>query len=214
MAARSVAVVAETGRNGALVSRAAVFFDRDGTVCREVGYVNDPSRLELMPGAAAVIRRVNEAGLAAVIATNQAGIARGYFPEHVLRETHQRLTELLLAEGARLDGIYACVHHPEAGGPGFRKSCLCRKPRPGLLLAAARDLGLDLTRSAMIGDSFRDVGAGRHAGVSAALMVRTGYGHGELLWKSASSDVWPDYIADTLGEAVSWFLTRHQEGVR
>ncbi len=193
------------------MSRAAVFLDRDGTVCREVGYVNHPSRLELMPDAGASIRRLNAADLAVVIATNQAGIARGYFPEHVLHETHERLRTLLSAEGARLDGIYACVHHPDTGGPGFQRDCECRKPKPGLLLEAARDLDLDLSQSAMVGDSFRDIGAGRNAGVAHTVMLRTGYGQGELLWKSARASAWPDRIADTLEAAVTWILAQRAE---
>lgn len=196
------------------MSRPAVFLDRDGTVCREVGYVNHPSRLELMPDAGEAIRRLNSAGVAVVIATNQAGIARGYFPEHVLHETHQRLHALLAAQGARLDGIYACVHHPETGEPGFRTDCDCRKPKAGLLLDAARDLDLDLSQSAMVGDSFRDVGAGKNAGVAHTVMLRTGYGQGELLWKSAHTSFWPDHVADTLGDAIAWIMAQRGEETR
>ncbi|RMG43822.1 MAG: HAD-IIIA family hydrolase [Acidobacteria bacterium] len=194
-------------RRGA-VSRAAVFFDRDGTLCREVGYVNHPDRLELMPQAAAVLREVRAAGLAAVVCTNQAGVARGYFPLHVVEETRERLFALLAREGAGLDGYYACVHHPELGPPGIRRRCRCRKPGPGMLEQAARELGIDLSRSFVVGDSFKDVGAGRAAGVAATVMLRTGYGRGEILWKGAASDVWPDWIADDLAGAWRYIQAR------
>jgi len=189
------------------MTRRAVFFDRDGTLCAEVGYVNHPSRLTLLPRTAETIRRVNELGWAAVIATNQAGAARGYFPSHLLFETHRRLRALLAAEGAQLDGIYACTHHPELGPPGLRGRCSCRKPRPGMLLRAARELDLDLSRSYMVGDSFRDVGAGRAAGVAATVLLRTGYGRGEIVWKGATLAEWPDHVADDLPAAVQWIIS-------
>ncbi len=196
------------------MARRAVFLDRDGTLCREVGYINHPERLELAPGAAAAVRALNARGLAAVVVTNQAGVARGYFPWHVVEDTHRRLHSLLAAEGAHLDGVYVCPHHPEVGGPGFRRACHCRKPRPGLLRRAARELDLDLSRSFMVGDSFRDVGAGCAAGVTATILVRTGYGRGELLWKGARASVWPDYIADDLGGAMDWIFRRVTEDER
>jgi len=190
------------------MSRAAVFFDRDGTLCREVGYVNHPDRLELHPDAAPVLRAVRRRGLAAVVCTNQAGVARGYFPLHVVEETRRRLLELLAARGADLDGYYACVHHPTVGPPGLRRRCRCRKPGPGMLEQAAADLDLDLARSFMVGDSFKDVAAGRAAGVAGTVLVRTGYGRGELLWKGATAEVWPDRIADDLSDAWRWIAGR------
>lgn len=184
--------------------RRAIVFDRDGTLCQEVGYVNHVSRLALIPGAAAALRDARARGFATVLATNQAGAARGYFPYPMIAETHAHLRDLLAAEGAQLDGIYACPHHPDVGGEGLRARCECRKPRPGMLLAAARDLGLDLARSFMVGDSFRDVGAGRAAGVQGCVLLRTGYGRGELLWKSKAATVWPDFVADDLAHALDW----------
>ncbi len=194
--------------------RPAVFFDRDGTLCREVGYVNHPSRLELAPGAAAALRRAAAVGFATVVVTNQAGVARGYFPWHVVEETHRRLRRLLAREDARVDAIYACPHHPDVGEPGFRRACDCRKPAPGMLLRAARDLDLDLSRSFMVGDSFRDVGAGRNAGVRATVLLRTGYGRGELLWKGPHAEAWPDHVADDLAGALDWIEARAREDRR
>jgi D-glycero-D-manno-heptose 1,7-bisphosphate phosphatase len=188
----------------------AVFFDRDGTLCREVGYINHPERLELMPDAAAALRAVRGRGFRAVLATNQAGAARGYFPFHLIEETHRRLVRLLAEQDAALDALQVCPHHPEVGPPGLRRRCGCRKPRPGMLLAAADELGLDLSRSYMVGDSFRDVGAGRAAGVRGVVLLRTGYGRGELLWGSAATTVWPDFVADDLTAAVAWILGREE----
>lgn len=190
------------------MSRAAIFFDRDGTICREVGYVNHPSRLELMPGAGKALSRARTMGFALVLATNQAGAARGYFPPHTVALAHRRLREMLARDGAALDGVYACLHHPQTGGPGLRARCSCRKPAPGLLLRAAQEHGLDLARSFMVGDSFKDVGAGRAAGVRGTVLLRTGYGRGELLMNAGSDAPWPDYIADDLDGALDWIEER------
>jgi len=116
-----------------VTSRPAVFLDRDGTLTEEVGYVNHPSRLRLLPRAAEAIRRLNAAGVAAVVVTNQAGIARGYFSESVLHAVNDALRAQLADAGARLDGLYACMHHPTEGEAPYRAQCECRKPKPGLL---------------------------------------------------------------------------------
>ncbi len=119
-------------------TKKAVFLDRDGTVSREVGYVNHERRLRLLPGSAAGIRRPNDTGIPAVLVTNQAGVARGYFEEPLVHVVHRRLVQLLDEEaGARLDAIYFCPHHPDVGEPPWRLDCNCRKPRPGMLLQAS-----------------------------------------------------------------------------
>ncbi len=188
----------------------AMIFDRDGTICREVGYVNHPDRLELMPGAAEVVRNLNETGWKVVVATNQAGVARGYFPRHVLEQAHERLREMLAREGAKVDAIYACPHHPDVGPPGLRRACECRKPGPGMLIQAREDFGFDPAHAFMIGDSLKDVGAGRAAECLGTVLLRTGYGRGEMLWKSATSPFWPDHVADDLSDAVAWCLRRYE----
>lgn len=192
------------------MSRPTVFFDRDGTLCHEVGYVNHPERLQLIPGAASTLRGLSAEGWATVVVTNQAGVARDYFPWHVVEQTHRRLRALLAEEGAEVDGIFACPHHPDVGAAGFRKDCDCRKPRPGMLLRAAEELDLDLSRSYIVGDSFRDVGAGRNAGLAGTVLVRTGYGRGELMWKGPHAGVWPDHVADDVVGAVEWIRHREQ----
>lgn len=189
------------------MGRRAVIMDRDGTVCEEVGYVNHVSRVRLLPRSAEAIRKANEAGMQTVVVTNQAGVARGYFSEHLVDEVHDRVREMLAEAGARLDGIYYCPHHPEVGPQAYRKSCDCRKPRPGMLRRASEEMGIDLGASYMIGDSVRDVEAGRRAG-TATVLVLTGYGRGELEYQSHAWTSRPDHVAADLLEAVDWVLER------
>ncbi len=181
--------------------------DRDGTLTVEVGYVNHPRRLRLLPRAAQAVRRLNEAGIAAVVVTNQAGIARGYFSEEVLQAVHAALVAQLKDEGAHLDGIYVCTHHPTEGAPPYRLDCDCRKPRPGLIHRAAADLGLDLRRSALVGDKASDLLAARAAG-AAGVLVLTGYGLGEWEYRRATFAVEPDHVAEDLLDAVDWVIRR------
>jgi D-glycero-D-manno-heptose 1,7-bisphosphate phosphatase len=181
--------------------------DRDGTVCDEVGYVNHVSRIRLLPRSAAAIRRAREAGFKTVVVTNQAGVARGYFTEDLVHRVHDRVREMLAAEGAVLDAIYYCPHHPDAGDGPYRKDCECRKPRPGMLLRARDELGIDPTRSYMIGDSIRDVEAGRRVGVT-TILVLTGYGRGEIEHRAARWPARPDHVAEDLLDAVEWILGR------
>jgi D-glycero-D-manno-heptose 1,7-bisphosphate phosphatase len=190
-----------------VTSRPAVFIDRDGTLTEEVGYVNHPSRLQLLPRAAEAIRRLNAAGVAAVVVTNQAGIARGYFSESVLHAVHDALRAQLATAGARLDGLYACVHHPSEGAAPYRADCDCRKPRPGLLQRAACDLGLDLARSTMVGDKASDLVPARAVGADAVLVL-TGYGRGEWEYRREHFAVQPDHVATDLLDAVEWTLAR------
>ena len=183
------------------MGRPAIFFDRDGTLSHEVGYVNDLSRFRLLPYAVDAVRVVNGSGRLAVLVTNQAGVARGYFPESLIHEVHARVRADMEAGAARLDGIYVCVHHPSVGEPPYRQECDCRKPRPGLLRQAEKDLGIDLARSWMIGDRHGDLAVAWAAGARAAL-VKTGYGLGELRWHAARWPRPPDLVAEHVLEAV------------
>jgi D-glycero-D-manno-heptose 1,7-bisphosphate phosphatase len=181
--------------------------DRDGCLIEEVGYINHPSRVRMLARSPAAVARLNRAGIAAVMATNQAGIARGYFSKETLEAVNAEVARQLAEHGAILDALYVCTHHPTAGQPPFRLECECRKPKPGLLLHAAADLGLDLSRSVMIGDKPSDIGAGQAAGV-ATVLVLTGYGRGE--WESRRRE-WtlkPDHVAEDLFDAVLWALGR------
>lgn len=185
--------------------RRAIFIDRDGTLSEEVGYVNHLSRFRLFPFAVDAIRLVNRSPFLAVLVTNQAGVARGYFPESLIHEVHAAVARDMAAGGARLDAIYFCPHHPSAGEPPYRQECECRKPRPGLLHRAAADLGVDLARSYMIGDRLGDLELAWSVGAKAVL-VRTGYGRGELLHHARAWPRQPDIVAEHLLEAVVTIL--------
>jgi D-glycero-D-manno-heptose 1,7-bisphosphate phosphatase len=183
---------------------AAVIFDRDGTVNEEMGYINHLDRFVLLPGVAAAIRRINESGLKAVVVTNQSGAARGYFPVSLIDQVHRKMCRLLEEEGAFLDGIYTCVHAPP--GEGGSGGCDCRKPKIGLMLQAAHELQLDLRRSYVAGDRFKDVEMARNAGAKAVLVL-TGYGRGELEFFGSTSKLKADFVAEDLSGAVEWIIS-------
>ena len=152
-----------------------MFLDRDGTINVEVNYLSRPDQLELLPTVVETISMLNARRIPVVVITNQAGIARGYFPERQLEDVHRRLHQLLDEGGAKFDGVYYCPHHPTEGVGIYRVSCECRKPQPGMLIRAAGELGIDLGRSLMVGDRESDLQAGANAGCRTALVL-TGYG--------------------------------------
>jgi histidinol-phosphate phosphatase family protein len=176
--------------------RPAVFLDRDGTIIEEVGYLDDPRLVRLLPGAAGALRALHAAGFALVVVSNQAGVGRGLYPLARVHEVMAELRRSLRREGVELDGVYFCPHHPEAG-------CDCRKPGTALIERADDDLRLDIRRSIMVGDRLHDVEAGRRAGARGVL-VRTGYGAEEevRLGAGASTEV----VVDDLGSAARWLL--------
>jgi D-glycero-D-manno-heptose 1,7-bisphosphate phosphatase len=152
----------------------------------------------MFPFAAAAIRRLNSAGLPVIVVSNQSGVGRGYFPESLVHRVHERMSLQLAAAGAHLDGIYYCPHTSMDG-------CDCRKPKPGLLQRAAQEHSLDLRSSFMVGDRYGDIELGQRAG-SSGILVRTGYGQGELAWHAANWPVPPDFVADDLAAAADWIL--------
>jgi D-glycero-D-manno-heptose 1,7-bisphosphate phosphatase len=186
-------------------NRPAVFMDRDGTMTVEGGYINHPSRLQLISGTADAVRLLNEQEVLAIVTTNQAGVARGYFTEDLIHVVHEKMKVMLGEHGARLDGVYYCPHHPREGTPDYRKACDCRKPRPGMIQQACRDLPIDLTRSYMVGDKISDSEFGHGLGVK-TVMVLTGYGLGEYEYQRQDWKDQPDHIARNLHEAVQWIL--------
>ncbi len=188
-----------------LPRRPAIFMDRDGTLSHEVGYVNHPDRFRLYPWAVDAVRAINQAGWLAVVVTNQAGIARGYFPQAVFDEVQRSLVTQVEAGGARFDAVYACLHHPTVGQPPYRQDCDCRKPRPGMLRRAEAELGADLARSWVVGDRHGDLQLAWSVGARGA-MVRTGYGRGELSYLEPSWSRRPDLVAEHLLEAVERIL--------
>ncbi|MFZ5862133.1 MAG: D-glycero-alpha-D-manno-heptose-1,7-bisphosphate 7-phosphatase [Nitrospirota bacterium] len=171
-----------------------VFLDRDGTLNHDEGYMSDPNRLVLLPGAAEAVAALNAAGVKAVVITNQSGVGRGLVTREDLERVHDRLAALLARHGARLDGMYSCLHRPDEG-------CDCRKPGTALAVRAARDLGVNAARSAMIGDKSVDMELGRRLG-GLAVLVRSGEGTKTESELSASAR--PDYIARDVYDAVQW----------
>ncbi len=155
-----------------MMKKKAVFLDRDGTIIEDVGFIGDSAKVRLLPGAADAIRRIAEAGFEIVVVSNQSGVARGIFDEDALSSVHARMVELLGSQGARLDGAYYCPYFegPEAVVEAYRCASELRKPEPGMLTQAADERGIDLSRSWMIGDSARDVEAGRRAGCRTILL--------------------------------------------
>ena len=182
--------------------RPAVFLDRDGTVTEEVGYLNHWKRFRLLPGVGGAIRRLNEASLPVIVVTNQSGVGRGYFPEDLVRDVHERMSSELLTAGARLDGVYFCPHVPT-------DECNCRKPRTGMLEQASRELRLDLKSSFVVGDRHSDVELAQRAGAR-SILVRTGYGEGELAWHAKDWPTQPEFVAADLLDAVNWILKEIQ----
>lgn len=159
----------------------AIFLDRDGTINKYFGFLRNIDDFELIEGAAEAIKLINQSGYLAIVVTNQPVIARGEVSWDELNEIHRKMETLLGKEGAYLDGIYICPHHPDKGFEGERPEykivCDCRKPKPGLLLRAAKDFNIDLSQSYMIGDDDRDVQAGKNAGCKNSIKIETNEAH-------------------------------------
>jgi len=175
-----------------------VFLDRDGTICEEVGYLNHVNRFRMFPFAAEALRRLNDSGYAVIVVSNQSGVARGYFPESLVQQVNQVMVRQLSEAGARVDALYYCPH-------ASSDNCRCRKPKTGMLERAVRDHCIDLQRSFVVGDRHGDIQLARNARAR-GILVRTGYGEGEIAWHSAEWSARPDFIADDLTEAVDWIL--------
>ena len=178
--------------------RPAVFLDRDGTIAEEVGYLNHPSRFRIFPFAAAAIRHLNEAGFPVVVVTNQSGVGRGYFPESLVHSVNELMKKDLAAAGARIDAVYYCPHTSA-------DRCVCRKPKTGLLERAAHEHSLDLSRSFVVGDRYGDIELAFNVRAR-GILVRTGYGEGELAWHSTKWPMQPDFAAEDLSKAADWIL--------
>jgi D-glycero-D-manno-heptose 1,7-bisphosphate phosphatase len=186
------------------MANAAVFFDRDGTLIEDPGYLNHPDQVNLLDGAAEVLKELKLLGYRAVVVTNQSGVARGIVSEEMLGRIHERLGELLAQKGAALDGIYYCPYHPEGVIPKYRQDSDWRKPAPGMLLAAAEEMEIDLTRSWVIGDSSRDVEAGRRAGCRTILLQSASASQEE------TGTDGPDYVAVNIREAANMIKKFHR----
>lgn len=180
------------------MSNKAVFLDRDDTLVNDPGYINNPDQVELLPGAAQAIVQLRKMGYKTIIVSNQSGVARGIFTEKVLAKINQRLRDLLAKENAYIDAIYYCPYHPDGVIPDYRKESDMRKPNPGMLLQAARELDIDMENSWMIGDSYRDTTAGKKAGCKTILIKSPARPP-----VKKPTDPQPDHIAVNVKEAAN-----------
>lgn len=171
----------------------AVFLDRDGTISRDVPYCSCPENFELLPMVAETIKLLNDCGFKVVIVTNQSGVGRGYFTEDMLAKIHQKMLGELTKSGAVIDAIYYCPHHPD-------DNCECRKPKPAMILQAARDLNIDLHQSYFIGDSDLDIGAGKSAGCF-TIRINTGF-------EGVTKESFADFVCPDLYAGVEWIIAQ------
>jgi D,D-heptose 1,7-bisphosphate phosphatase len=192
-----------------LKKNTAIFLDRDGTINKEVGYLRNLDKLRIYRCAATAVKLINESGMKAVVITNQAGVARGYFGEDLVGKIHDRISTTFAQEGAFIDRFYYCPHHPTEGKGIYRRICTCRKPEAGMLLQAAEELDIDLVRSYLIGDTFRDIEAAARVGTR-GILVKTGYGgktnDPALNGSGKGSAVTPAHTAKDILAAVRWIM--------
>ncbi|MBN1510266.1 MAG: HAD family hydrolase [Sedimentisphaerales bacterium] len=185
------------------MAHAAVFFDRDGTLIEDPGYLNHPDQVKLLDGVAEALKELELLGYKTVVASNQSAVARGIVSEEMLVRIHERLKEALALKGASLDGIYYCPHHPEGVIPEYSKDSDWRKPKPGMLLAAADEMDIDLTQSWMVGDKPSDIEAGRNAGCR-TILIRSGPATHD------AEEEGPDHVVVNLREAVNVIKKFHR----
>lgn len=174
----------------------AVFIDRDGTINVNFGYINNPDDFKMYPGVKDGIKLLKDNGFKIIIITNQSGIARGYFSEETLEKIHEKMKSELSKEGAMIDAIYFCPHHPD-------EKCNCRKPKPGMLEKAIKDFNIDIEKSFIIGDRMLDVEAGHKIGCKTVLVPE----RKDLVWQERKeSIIEPDYVCDDFISGIKWIL--------
>ncbi len=181
----------------------AFFLDRDGVINVEVDYLHKPEDVVLCRGAADAIRKIHAAGYLAVVVSNQSGVARGMFTLREVKSVEEKILELLGDASARPDAFYYCPHHKDGTVSGLAVECDCRKPKPGLLLKAIRDLGIDPSASFLVGDQLSDLRAGEEAGCKAVVMVATGHGSKNLEKALTENRI----VKQGLPEAVDYLLS-------
>jgi histidinol-phosphate phosphatase family protein len=179
------------------MTKKAVFLDRDGTINEEINYLSKIEELKVLPKVPSAIKLLNENGFLVIIITNQSGVARGIFTIGTLNEINEHLINTLRSEGAKIDGIFICPHHPDSG-------CDCRKPKTGLLKKAALEFKINMSSSYMIGDKYTDLKTGVNSGCK-TILVLTGYGREETE-KMDDWDFKPDFVAGDLFEAAKWII--------
>jgi len=192
-----------------MMKKRAVFLDRDGTINKDVGYPSSYSMIEIFPYSFEAIKKINEAGLLAVIVSNQSGVGRGLIVEKNLLDIHQKLKAAFAERNAHFDGVYYCPHYRLSSIPRYRKNCRCRKPNPGMGLQAAADLNIDMNNSYMVGDKVGDILFGRNIQAKPILLL-TGFGQ-EALPKLKKKRIAPAYVAANLLDAANWILKQEKK---
>jgi len=187
------------------MKKPAVFIDRDGTINEQMGYINHMSRFIIFPGVVEAVRLLNAHDFWAIVLTNQGGVARGYYPIDLMHEIHAFLTRSLNNQGAIIDGIFYCPHHPAGIVPEYNKECNCRKPKTGLVHQALEAFDIDMSKSYMIGDRYVDIELASRLDIEGVL-VKTGYGLGEIDYVLPQHPIKPSHIAQNLFDAVKWIL--------
>ena len=182
----------------------AAFIDRDGNLIVETGYMDEVGKVKFYSRSIAALKLLKEAGFKVIVVTNQSGVARGYFTEKFVQDTHLHINALLKKHGLKIDGFYYCPHHKKAVRGKYRKDCSCRKPNTGMLEAAASKHKIDLKKSVTIGDKLSDVKLGHNAGAK-GIIVLTGYGRKEKE-KIKENKIKPDFIARDFYAAVKWAI--------
>jgi D-glycero-D-manno-heptose 1,7-bisphosphate phosphatase len=191
------------------MKKPAVFIDRDGTINEQRGYINHLSRFELLPGVTDAVKLLNKNNFFAIIVTNQSGVARGYYPVSLVHQVNELMTKSLEREGATIDGIFFCPHHPRGIVPEFTADCDCRKPKTGLVQQALKVLDIDMSNSYVVGDRYVDIELAIRLNLKGVL-VKTGYGLGEVEYVIPEMPGKPSHVAEDLLDAVKWIL--NQEG--
>jgi D-glycero-D-manno-heptose 1,7-bisphosphate phosphatase len=186
----------------------AVFLDRDGTLNVDSAYPSRYEQIAVYPESFEAVRKLNRAGLLAVVVTNQSAVGRGLLTEDDLNDIHARLSDSFAGHDARLDAIYFCPHYAQSADPRYREECECRKPNPGLALRAAAELGIDLASSYMIGDKVEDIIFGINIR-AVPVLVLTGSGRDSLA-RLSEQGLEPAYVAETILQATDWILDRER----
>jgi len=197
-----------------VAGRPALFVDRDGAVVEDTGYLSRVDDVVLIPGAAQVIAAANQHSVAVIMVTNQSGIGRGYYGWAEFKSVQDAIIASLAAEGARIDAVYACAHHPQAEDLLAHPDHPARKPNPGMLLQAAADLALDLNLSWLIGDKASDVEAAKRAGIAGAFQVATGEGAAERLQAAQlASPTFEVRFGQSIADALTLPILNHPDAV-
>ncbi len=187
--------------------RPAVFLDRDGTLIVDAEYLSRPSQIKLFSNSVEALKLLGKAGFYLFVVSNQSGVARGYFPESMVRKVHRKLQQMLKARGARVDAFFYCPHYPKGSVKAFAKVCDCRKPAIGMIKQATLKYPIDLKRSYVVGDKMDDLLLARKAKLAGGLLVRTGNGRKSEKKLKAASLPKTFVVSDILG-AARWILTK------